>query len=407
MTRNVGIIYGNKEKWYQNRKDKVASLFEKYYNEKPTHFFSSPGRVEVLGNHTDHNNGYVMVSAIDLDIFAAVKKRDDNMVIINSEGYHDNTINISSLERLDSEADSSNGLIRGVLFKLNELGYKVGGFSAITDSNIFKGAGLSSSAAFEVLVGQIMNVLYNDSKIDRVTLAKVGQFAENVYYGKPSGLLDQMGVSLGGFNFIDFKSTKEPQITNFNFQLKDYRVVLVNTGGSHGNLTSYYASIKNDMINVAKYFNKNTLREVEEKEFVEAIPRIKRKLGGRAILRAMHYFDENKRVLCAYEALKNGDIDTFLKMVNESGESSYKLLENCFVQKDSKQGIALALNVSKKILKNGACRVHGGGFKGTIIAYVHVSEQISYIDTMKKIFGERNVVKLNLRPIGANVIEEE
>ncbi|MCR5741109.1 MAG: galactokinase [Gammaproteobacteria bacterium] len=407
MSDNISLIYGSKDKWYKNRKEKIVSSFKEEFGATPTHFFSSPGRVEILGNHTDHNNGLVMVSAIDLDIFAGVRVRNDNKIMLKSVGYRMNDIELNDLSIHEDEKDTSNALVRGVVSKLKELGHKVGGFEAFTDSNIFKGAGLSSSAAFELLIAQIENVLYNESKISRVEMAKIGQFAENVYYGKPSGLLDQMGVSIGGFNFIDFKYEKMPSIENFNFQLKDYRVVLINTGGSHGNLTSYYASIKDDMKKVAKFLGKDSLREVSEEDFYKAIPRLKRKIGGRAIMRSIHFFNENKRVLTAYKALKNDDIETFLKMINESGESSYKLLQNCFVQKDSKQGIALALALSKMILKNGAVRVHGGGFKGTVIAYVHVSEQLNYIEKMKKVFGERNVVKLNLRPVGATLLEEE
>lgn len=404
MNSNLELIYGKKTRWYYNRKQKLVEYFRKSFNEEPTNFFSSPGRIEILGNHTDHNNGLVMVSAIDLDIFACIRKRNDNMIILKSDGYTPNKVDLCDLSIKEEEKESSNSLIRGVAYKFKELGFNIGGFEGVTESNIFKGAGLSSSAAFELLIASIFNELYNESKVSRVVMAQVGQFAENVYYGKPSGLLDQMGVSLGGFNFIDFKDNSNPVINNFEFSLKGYRVVLVNTGGSHGNLTSYYTSIKQDMKKVAHFFHKDTLREVTEDEFYESIPYLKRKVGGRAIMRAIHFYEENKRVLKAYEALQNDDVDTFLKMVNESGESSYKLLENCFVQKDTKQGIALALALSKQIIKNGAVRVHGGGFKGTIIAYVHTSEQIAYIDKMKKVFGERNVVKVGLRPIGSSEI---
>ncbi len=403
---NLELIYGGKDRWYKNRKEKLINFFKETFNDEPTNFFSSPGRVEVLGNHTDHNNGLVLVSAIDLDIIAAVKPIKENKIYFKSFGFATNEVDLDDLNPHQDELSSSNSLIRGVSYKFKEKGYKIGGFIAVSESNIFKGAGLSSSAAFELLIATILNELYNDSKVSRVEMAQFGQFAENVYYGKPSGLLDQMGVSLGGFNYIDFKDNSKPVVENFAFQLKDYRVVLINTGGSHGNLTSYYASIKQDMKKVAMFFNKDTLREVNEEIFYNNLPQLKRKVGGRAIMRSIHFFEENKRVTKAYNALKDGDVSTFLDMVNESGESSYKLLQNCFVQKDAKQGIALALALSKQILKNGACRVHGGGFKGTIIAYVHTSEQITYIDRMKKVFGERNVVKVGLRQIGSSIIEE-
>lgn len=403
---NLIELYGNKNQWYLNRKEKISDAFFDEYKEYPSYFFSSPGRVEILGNHTDHNNGKVLVSSIDLDIMAAVKKRSDNLIYFKSEGYQKNTVDITQLSPRQDEAGRSNALIRGILFKFKEKGYKIGGFEATSSSKIFKGAGLSSSAAYELLICQILNVLYNDSKLDRVEMAKISQFTENNYFMKPSGLLDQMGISLGGFNYIDFKDTNSPLIENFNFFLKDYRIVLINTGGSHSSLTKYYASIKNDMKDVAHLFNKDNLREVDEQLFYDNLSLINKKLGGRAIMRSIHFFDENKRVDIAYKALKENDIKTFLKMINESGESSYKLLENCYIDKDSRQGIALALALSKKFINDGAVRVHGGGFKGTVIAYVSAKEQTKYIDEMKKVFGERNVVKVNFRPIGTSLIEE-
>ena len=403
---NLEKIYGSKKQWYLNRKEKISDLFFSTYKEYPSQFFSSSGRVEILGNHTDHNNGLVLVSAIDSDIIAAVKKKDNNEIQLLSEGYAKCTVNFNDLSINENDFGSTISLIKGVVYKFKENGHKVGGFEAVVSSNIFKGAGLSSSAAFELLIAEILNNLYNNDSISRIEMAQIGQFAENEFFGKPSGLLDQMGVSLGGFNYIDFKDVKHPEIENFNFEMKDYRIVLVNTGGSHNNLTKYYAQIKIDMKKVAAFFNKDVLREVPKEEFYKNLPKLKKKVGGRAILRAIHYYDENDRVHIAHEALKTGDIQTFLKMVNESGESSYKLLQNCFIEKDQKQGIALALEISKKIIKDGAVRVHGGGFKGTIIAYVSAKEQIEYINQMKKIFGSRNVQKVNLRPIGATLIEE-
>ena len=404
---NIEKIYGLKKQWYLNRKEKISDCFFNEFKEYPNFFFSSPGRIEVLGNHTDHNNGLVMVSAIDLDIFAAVKPRKDNRIVLYSEGYSDKIIvDLNDLEIKDYEEGKSESLIRGILFKFNDLGYKIGGFSTSMTSNIFKGSGLSSSAAFELLICQILNYLYNDNKIAPIELAKISQFAENKYFMKPSGLLDQTGISLGGFNYVDFKDVNNPKVENFSLLLKDYRIVLINTGGSHANLTKNYAAIREDMNKVAKFFNKEVLREVSEKEFYNNLYYLKKKVGGRAILRAMHFFEENKRVNEAYEALKISDVQTFLDKINESGKSSYEMLQNCYIDKDTKQGIALAYNLGKKWIKNGAIRVHGGGFKGTVIAYVHVDEQIEFIEKMKNIFGERHVVKVSLRPLGASIIEE-
>ncbi|MBP5343221.1 galactokinase [bacterium] len=404
---NIEKIYRMKKQWYFNRKDKISDDFFNKFREYPNYFFSSPARIEVLGNHTDHNNGLVLVSAIDLDIFAAVKKRNDNLIIISSEGYVDKIIvDLNDLSIRDDEISSSNALIRGICFKFNSLGYKIGGFSSSMTSNIYKGAGLSSSASFELMISQILNYLYNDNKIIPMELAKISQFSENNYFKKPSGLLDQTGIALGGFNYVDFKDSSSPHIENFNLFLKDYRIVLIDTGGSHANLTNNYRLIRDDMAKVSRFFNKENLREVSEKDFYNSIPILKRKVGGRAILRAMHYYDENKRVKAAYQALKDGDTQEFLRLVNESGESSYKMLENCYIDKDIKQGIALAYNIGKKYLKNGAIRVHGGGFKGTVIAYVHIDEQIEFIEKMKDIFGARHVSKVNLRSIGTTIIEE-
>lgn len=403
---NIECLYHGKNQRYINRKEKISLEFFNIYKEYPNFFISSPGRVEVLGNHTDHNNGKVLVSSIDLDILAAIKKRNDGKILFKSQGYSINGVDVNELDIKKDEFGKSNALIRGIVSRFVELGYKVGGFEGVSDSRIFKGAGLSSSAAFELLIGNILNYLYNDNSIDKVELAKIGQYAENVYFNKPSGLLDQMGISLGGFNYIDFKDTESPIIKNFKFLLKDYRVVLVNTGGSHSHLTQYYKSIKDDMKAVSNFFNKDVLREVSEDDFYANLKTLNKKVGGRAINRAIHYFEENKRVDKAFEALNNNDVKTFLNMINESGESSYKLLQNCFIEKDKKQGIALALSLSKKMITDGACRVHGGGFKGTVIAYVSVKEQAKYINLMKEVFGERNVSKVTFREIGTAVIEE-
>lgn len=406
MNSNLDIIYGKRNKWYFNRKSKITKQFIEQFYTNPTCFFSSPGRMEVLGNHTDHNNGLVLVSSVDLDIMAAVCIRDDNEFYLKSEGYPINHVTITDLNIKENEYGKSNSLIRGVLYRMRELGYKIGGLNVSTSSRIFKGAGLSSSAAFELLIAEMMNYFFNDSKIDRVTLAQISQFAENKYFNKPSGLLDQMGVSLGGFNYIDFKDTKNPIYENFRLTLKNYRVVLINTGGSHASLTSYYRSIREDMEKVALFFNKTELREVSEKDFNKMIPLLRKKVGGRAVIRSIHFYDENRRVKEAYEALKNNDISAFLKNVKESGNSSYKLLENCFVQKDKKQDLSLCLTLCEKYIKDGAYRVHGGGFKGSVIAFINTKEQIDFIEKMKKVFGERNVLKLGLRGIGTSIIVE-
>lgn len=393
----------------KQKNDRLLCLkheFLKEYNCEPTMFFSSPGRVEILGNHTDHQHGKVLVGAIDLDILAAVKPNENKVITVNSIEYSTDVINIDDLSIREEDASNTSGLIRGVVKGFIDRGYHVGGFDAVITSNIYAGAGLSSSAAYELLICVILNKLYNDDKIDRVELAKISQFAENVYFQKPCGLLDQMGIALGGVNFVDFEDSEKPEIHNITFDLKEYGIVLVNTGGSHAGLTKYYASIKEDLKNVCHYFQKNFLREVDEKDFIENLDKVFKKHGGRAMNRALHIYDENKRVEKGYHAIENKDTKLFLDMINASGQSSYDLLQNCFIEKDKRQGIAFGVNLTKRLISDGAVRVHGGGFKGTIIAYVNKNELTNYVKTMKKVFGSKNVHVVSLRSTGATYLEQ-
>ena len=397
---NAKIIYSN-EKEFLDRKFKIEKNFLINFSERIDDFFSSSGRIELLGNHTDHNNGKVLVSAVSLDIFAGVKKTNDNYIRIVSEGFPLMTININNLSLSPNEKGKSSAMVKGVVQGFLNRGLKVGGFICYATSNIYKGAGVSSSAAYELLICEILNYYYNEDKVDRVEMAKIAQYSEVEFFGKPCGLLDQMGISLGGVNMIDFESTKTPLIQHVELELKDYDVVLINTGDDHSALTPYYAEIKDDMAKIAKHFKKNVLREVTHEDFLNEIPTLRKKFGGRAIIRAMHYYDENKRVEKAYKAICNKDISTFLNCVNESGESSYKMLQNCYYANDASQGITLALTISKKIIKDGACRVHGGGFAGTILAFVNKNESDYYLDVMRKVFGDENCNRVNLRMLGS------
>ena len=401
--KNADVLYKDIDK-FNERKLNVEKEFLLNYKERVEDFFSSSGRIELLGNHTDHNNGLVLVSAVSLDIFAGVKKESGNYIKIISDGYPMMHININNLNVTPNEIGKSSAIVKGVLQGFKDRGYKIGAFSCYAVSNIFIGAGISSSAAYELLICEILNYYYNDDKIDRVEMAKIAQFSEVEYFGKPCGLLDQMGISLGGINMIDFNSIKEPLIKHVELELKDYDVILVNTGDDHTTLTKYYAEIKDEMALIANHFNKTVLREVNHKDFLYEIPVLREKYGGRAILRAMHYFDENKRVELAYKAIINNDIKTFLRCVNNSGESSYKLLQNCYYADDKNEGIPLALTISKKIIKDGACRVHGGGFAGTILAIVNKDESEEYISVMKKVFGENNCNKVELRKLGVTKV---
>lgn len=396
---NETIIYSDLNE-FKVRKLDVEKNFLVNFSERIDDFFSSSGRIELLGNHTDHNHGLVLVSAVSLDIFTGVKKTDDNYIKIISEGYPLMTININNLTLTPNEKGKSSAMVKGVIQGFLNRGYKVGGFYCYATSNIFKGAGISSSAAYELLIAGILNYYYNGNTIDRVELAKIAQFSEVEFFGKPCGLLDQMGISLGGINMIDFESIVTPKIDHIELELNDYDVILINTGDDHTSLTQYYSEIKDEMSNVSSYFNKKNLREVNKNEFLKAIPELKKKYGGRAVLRAMHFYDENERVNLAYEAIKNNDIKSFLKYVNESGESSYKLLQNCYYANDVNQGITLALILSQKMIKDGACRVHGGGFAGTILAIVNKSESEEYLKEMSKVFGNENCNRVELRKLG-------
>ena len=305
--KNAEIIYSNLE-LFNKRKLDIEKNFLINFNERVSDFFSSSGRIELLGNHTDHNNGLVLVSAVSLDILAGVKKVEGNYIKIISDGYPVMNINLNNLSVTPNEIGKSSAIVKGVLQGFKDRGLNVGAFTCYATSNIYKGAGISSSAAYELLICEILNYYFNDDKVDRVEMAKIAQFAEVEFFGKPCGLLDQMGISLGGINMIDFKSIKEPNIKHVELELNDYDVVLVNTGDDHTSLTKYYAEIKDEMAMIAKYFNKEVLREVAHQDFLNEIPVLREKFGGRAILRAMHYFDENKRVELAYKAIINNDI---------------------------------------------------------------------------------------------------
>jgi len=383
----------------------LSKVFNLYFDEIASDYFCSPGRIELLGNHTDHNNGLVLVSSVSLSIKAATKKA--NEICIFSKGYPSIKIDLSNIEYKKSEEGTSTSLVKGILRGFVNQGYQIGGFKCYLESDIFKGAGISSSAAYELLIANILNYYYNQNKIPKVELAKIGQFAEVNYFGKPCGLLDQMGVSLGGINMIDFKSTSEPKIEQMYLELNDYDVILINTGDDHCNLTDYYKSIQDDMKDISTYFNCSSLREVKEDEFYHSLPILKEKYGGRAILRAVHYFEENKRVIKARDAIINNNIELFLKLINESGVSSFELLQNCFYPEDKKQGITLALTLSKRIVKDGAFRVHGGGFAGTILAFVNKKESDNYLNEMSKVFGLNNCVKVKLTKEGTKRLQDK
>ncbi len=366
--------------------------------------FSAPGRTEIGGNHTDHNHGLVLAGGISLDAIAVAAKNDEGIVRIKSSGYPMDTVNCSELDVKGNEIGKSQSIIRGIVARFKALGYNVGGFDATTASQVLSGSGLSSSAAFEVLVCTMLNYLYNDGKVDPVEIAKISQYSENVYFGKPCGLLDQMACSVGGFVKIDFADTSKPIIEkiDFDFGKSGYSLCIVDTKGSHSDLTDEYAAVRSEMEAVASFFGKDVLREVEKKDVLDNAGALAEKFGERAVLRALHFYGENEKVLLQAEALSKGDFNAFMELIIASGRSSYMYNQNVYTCKAPKnQPLSLALAVSEQILSGkGAWRVHGGGFAGTIQAFVPNDMVEEYTGAMKKIFGDDACYVLAIRPFG-------
>ncbi|MBP0963745.1 MAG: galactokinase [Oscillospiraceae bacterium] len=366
--------------------------------------FSASGRTEIGGNHTDHNRGKVLAAAVGLDVIAYVIPTRENVITVQSEGFPRDDVKLDVLEPVEAELNSSAALIRGVAAGFVKEGLKIGGFEAYTTSNVLKGSGISSSAAFEVLIGTILSHLYNDGNVSAVKIAQIAQYAENRFFGKPSGLLDQMASSVGGFITIDFKDTANPVIESisYDFASSGYSLCVVDTKGNHADLTPEYAAIPQEMKAVAEYFGKKELRDIDKGQVMENAADIRAKLGDRAFLRAMHFFDENVRVEREAAALKAGNINEFFKNVNESGNSSYKYLQNiCAPKNPSEQGLSVGLYAAENVLEGrGACRVHGGGFAGTIQAFVPNDKLDTFTDTMDNLFGKGSCHKLYIRPCG-------
>ena len=385
----------------------LSAQFSKNFGAAPAAWFSSSGRAEIVGNHTDHNHGKVLVAAISCDILAAVRKRNDDTVCIRSEGFPAVRFSLSELSPVPSEQGKSVALARGVAKAIADRGYALGGFDAVTESTIFRGAGVSSSAAFEVLVAEIFNDLYLGGALNKVDKAIISQYAENVYFGKPCGLLDQTGISLGGINKVDFRDPSAPAIENLT-PPEGYTLVITNTGGSHAALTEHYAAIKTEMREVAAYFGAEVLREVPYERFFEALPQLRKRVSERAILRAFHFFEENERVDAAAAALKTGDVASFLASIEASGVSSLNCLQNCFVPGSCEQPVTLALHMSDRLIRGGAVRVHGGGFAGTVLAYLSDAEAAAYAAAMGRVFGADNVFTAHVRLPGTiRIVPEE
>ena len=369
---------------------------------------SAPGRTEVCGNHTDHNNGKVLAASINLDAIAVASKNDDNTIRVKSKGHRMNVVDLNNLEPNEDNFGDSTTLVQGVAAGIKNLGYVVSGFDACTTSDVMGGSGLSSSAAFEVLLGSVLSYMFNDGKISAVDIAKVAQYSENVFFGKPCGLLDQMASSVGTFVSIDFKSTKDPIINkiDYDFASSGHSLCIVDTHGNHSDLTDDYAAVRAEMESVAKAMGKNVLREITYEEFFEELPNLAGKVNDRALLRAIHFFGENKRVDKAVACLEANDFDGFKQVIIESGRSSFMLNQNVYTPKNpTEQKLSLALAVSKEILDGkGAWRVHGGGFAGTIQAFVPNEILDEYKNAIEGIFGEGSCHILIIRPVGGTQV---
>ena len=390
------------------RYEALANRFREAFGREPELFVSAPGRTEVVGNHTDHQNGKVLAASVNLDTVAAAALRDDDIVTLYSEGYDKPFIvDISECEPKESEKETTWSLIRGVAAGLKQNGFTVRGFDACVTSTVFKGSGLSSSAAFEVMLVGVFDALYNGWRIDPKLNARISKYAENVFFGKPSGLLDQSASAVGGLVTMDF--AQEPasvEALKYDFGAKGCAVCVVSVGGEHGNLTGEYAAIPVEMRQVAHEMGKELLCEVTPEELMAALPKLKNRVPDRAILRAFHFVDETRRVEDAVAALRADDLDAFFRAVIDSGESSWKLLQNLHVEKSDNQEMPLALEISRRLLAGrGAWRIHGGGFAGTILAFVPFDLLETYRGAMDGVFGSGATTVLSIRPEGVVFIK--
>lgn len=387
--------------------DLLAS-FNKIFGESDPEFFTSPGRTEIGGNHTDHNFGRVLAGAVNLDNVCVAARNNSNIIRILSEGYPRFEVNLDTLGPIRGEQFTSAALVRGICSRFKEEGYIIGGFDACIDGGVPKGSGLSSSASFEVLIGAILNRLYNDGKVDPIRNAIIGQYSENNYFGKPCGLMDQTACAMGGLITIDFEDPSKPVVkkVNFDFVGTGFSLVITDTGGNHADLNEEYASLPVDMKAVAAELGAKVMRQVNLEQVLDITPKIREKVGDRAILRAIHFLGDNQRVVDQVNALERDDFEAFLKMVVESGYSSYMYNQNIFpVNNVREQGVSLALAMSELVLKGeGAWRVHGGGFAGTIQAFVPKHLLDRYVTTLEHVYGEGSCHILFIRHQGADIV---
>ncbi len=402
------LLYNDCIKPSKRYTDACKSFLE-LYGERDIRMFSAPGRTEVGGNHTDHQHGCVLAGSVNLDVIAIVSTNNDNVVRIKSEGYDMDIISLDELDCKENECGKASALIRGMLGIMKSQGYNIGGFDAYTTSNVLKGSGLSSSAAFEVLIGVIINNLFNNGKVDAVNIAKFAQKAENIYFGKPCGLMDQMASSVGGFTSIDFNDTENLIINKIDFDLskQNHSLCIVNTGGNHADLTDDYADITIGDKKIANHFGKDYLREVDEEKFFLSIAELREKYGDRPVLCAIHFFADNKRAIDEANALRQGRFDDFLTLVKQSGDSSFKYLQNVYSARfPNQQGLSVAIALTERFLNGrGAVRVHGGGFAGTIQAFIPNDLLEEYKEMIEETFGKNSCYILNIRSVGGHSLK--
>ena len=405
LDRAFDYLYSEKAPLQRERYEAAVGEFEKLFGAgRVVGLFSAPGRTEVGGNHTDHQQGRVLAAGVNLDVIAVAGRNDDNVIRIQSAGFPMDTIDLSDVSVRECEKNTAASLIRGVAAKFAALGYRIGGFDAYTTSSVLKGSGLSSSAAFETIVGTMLNCLYAGGAATPVQIAQIGQYAENAYFGKPSGLMDQMGCSVGGFITIDFQNPEKPVVekVDFDFAHSGYKLCVVDTGGNHADLTGDYAAAPVEMRAVAEALGGKVLRDVAPETFYAALPALRGKCTDRALLRAFHFYADNDRVPRQVAALRAGDFEEFKRLVIESGRSSYMYLQNVYTCKNpDEQGLSLALAMSEHLLAGrGAWRVHGGGFAGTIQAFVPEDLLDGYKAAMEAVFGANHCHVLSIRPVG-------
>jgi len=409
MKETFSILYRSESEKHVTRYQQIANRFAQEFGRQWTGFFSTPGRTEIGGNHTDHNGGRVLAAAVNLDMVSSVAPRDDNIVHIVSKGFSDIKISITNLDPVPCEKESPSAIVRGTCAGFSSKGYSIGGFDAYFESDVAVGSGLSSSAAFEVQIACILNHLYNNGKIPPLTLAKIAKYAENDYYGKPCGLMDMTACATGGFMQIDFEHPDDPKIKkiNFDFENSGYSLVIVFPGKGHDDLSGEYRDLESEMKQVAKALGGKTLRDCSWEILMQNISRLPGEVSDRAILRAIHFYSEDERVRQQTKCLESADFEAFLDLVNDSGRSSWMYCQNVYSHSNiHKQELSLALALSEQLLKNkGAWRIHGGGFGGTIQSFVPDDMRDEYIEKMDGVFGKGSCQNLTIRKHGTVKVE--